>query len=67
VKGPARDGEPVQMDSVPCGTPHCFQDFGDTPTLVAGDRHSSGVERYLEAFAKLLPGRQEWYRPLGSA
>ena len=40
----------------PRGTPHCFQNVGDTPGRLLAVTTPSGVERFFEQFAALLPG-----------
>jgi mannose-6-phosphate isomerase-like protein (cupin superfamily) len=40
----------------PRGTPHCFQNAGDTPGRLLVVTTPSGLERFFEQFAELLPG-----------
>lgn len=40
----------------PRGTPHCFQSIGDTPGRLLVITTPSGLERFFEQFAELLPG-----------
>jgi mannose-6-phosphate isomerase-like protein (cupin superfamily) len=40
----------------PRGTPHCFQNIGDTPGRLLVITTPSGLERFFEQFAELLPG-----------
>ena len=40
----------------PRGTPHCFQNIGDTPGRLLVITTPSGLERFFEQFAALLPG-----------
>jgi mannose-6-phosphate isomerase-like protein (cupin superfamily) len=40
----------------PRGTPHCFQNVGDRPGRLLVITTPSGVERFFEQFAELLPG-----------
>jgi mannose-6-phosphate isomerase-like protein (cupin superfamily) len=40
----------------PRGTPHCFQNIGDTPGRLLVISTPSGLERFFEQFAALLPG-----------
>jgi mannose-6-phosphate isomerase-like protein (cupin superfamily) len=40
----------------PRGTPHCFQNVGDTPGRLLVITTPSGLERFFEEFAALLPG-----------
>jgi hypothetical protein len=40
----------------PRGTPHCFQNIGDTPGRLLVVTTPSGLERFFEQFAALLPG-----------
>jgi mannose-6-phosphate isomerase-like protein (cupin superfamily) len=40
----------------PRGTPHCFQNIGDTPGRLLAITTPSGLERFFEQFAALLPG-----------
>jgi mannose-6-phosphate isomerase-like protein (cupin superfamily) len=40
----------------PRGTPHCFQNVGDTPGRLLTFYTPSGVERFFEQHAELLPG-----------
>src|SRR3954467_2912138 len=41
---------------VPPGTPHCFQNIGDTPARILVLFSPSGMERFFEQFAALPPG-----------
>lgn len=41
---------------VPRGTPHCFQNLGDTPGRMLIVYTPSGMERFFEQYASLLPG-----------
>jgi hypothetical protein len=41
----------------PRGTPHCFQNVGDTPGRLLVISTPSGLERFFEQFAELLPGQ----------
>jgi mannose-6-phosphate isomerase-like protein (cupin superfamily) len=43
----------------PRGTPHCFQNIGDAPGRLLVVTSPSGVERFFEQFAALLPGPLE--------
>ena len=40
----------------PRGIPHAFQNVGDTPGRLLVITTPSGVERFFEQFAELLPG-----------
>jgi mannose-6-phosphate isomerase-like protein (cupin superfamily) len=40
----------------PRGTPHCFQNIGDTPGRLLVITTPSGLERFFEQFAEMLPG-----------
>lgn len=40
----------------PRGTPHCFQNIGDDPGRLLVITTPSGLERFFEQFAELLPG-----------
>lgn len=40
----------------PRGTPHCFQNIGDTPGRLLVITTPSGLERFFEDWAALLPG-----------
>jgi mannose-6-phosphate isomerase-like protein (cupin superfamily) len=40
----------------PRGAPHCFQNVGDTPGRLLVITTPSGLERFFEQFADLLPG-----------
>jgi mannose-6-phosphate isomerase-like protein (cupin superfamily) len=40
----------------PRGTPHCFQNIGDAPGRLLVVTTPSGLERFFEQFAALLPG-----------
>lgn len=40
----------------PRGTPHCFQNIGDTPGRLLVITTPSGLERFFEQFATLLGG-----------
>ena len=40
----------------PRGTPHCFQNIGDAPGRLLVITTPSGLERFFEQFAELLPG-----------
>jgi mannose-6-phosphate isomerase-like protein (cupin superfamily) len=40
----------------PRGTPHCFQNIGDAPGRLLVITTPSGLERFFEQFADLLPG-----------
>jgi mannose-6-phosphate isomerase-like protein (cupin superfamily) len=40
----------------PRGTPHAFQNVGDTPGRLLVITTPSGLERFFEQFAELLPG-----------
>jgi mannose-6-phosphate isomerase-like protein (cupin superfamily) len=40
----------------PRGVPHCFQNIGDTPGRLLVITTPSGLERFFEQFAALLPG-----------
>jgi mannose-6-phosphate isomerase-like protein (cupin superfamily) len=40
----------------PRNTPHCFQNIGDTPGRLLVITTPSGLERFFEQFAELLPG-----------
>jgi mannose-6-phosphate isomerase-like protein (cupin superfamily) len=40
----------------PRGTPHCFQNVGDAPGRLLVITTPSGLERFFEQFAELLPG-----------
>jgi uncharacterized cupin superfamily protein len=40
----------------PRGMPHCFQNVADTPGWLLTVCTPSGVERFFEQFAELLPG-----------
>lgn len=40
----------------PRGTPHCFQNIGDTPGRLLVITTPSGLERFFEEFAALPPG-----------
>ena len=40
----------------PRGTPHAFQNIGETPGRLLVITTPSGVERFFEEFAALLPG-----------
>jgi hypothetical protein len=40
----------------PRGTPHCFQNIGDNPGRLLVITTPSGLERFFEQFAALLPG-----------
>jgi mannose-6-phosphate isomerase-like protein (cupin superfamily) len=40
----------------PRGIPHCFQNIGDTPGRLLVITTPSGLERFFEEFAALLPG-----------
>ena len=40
----------------PRGTPHCFQNIGDTAGRLLVITTPSGLERFFEQFAALLPG-----------
>ena len=40
----------------PRGTPHCFQNIGDTPGRLLVITTPSGLERFFEQFTELLPG-----------
>jgi hypothetical protein len=41
---------------VPRGTPHCFQNVGDAPGRMLIVYAPSGMERFFEQYAGLLPG-----------
>lgn len=41
----------------PRGTPHCFQNIGDTPGRLLAITTPSGLERFFEQFAALPPGQ----------
>jgi quercetin dioxygenase-like cupin family protein len=43
----------------PRGTPHCFQNVGDTPGRLLVVTTTSGAERFFEQYAELLPGPVE--------
>lgn len=43
----------------PRGTPHCFQNIGDAPGRLLVITTPSGLERFFEQFAELLPGPVE--------
>jgi mannose-6-phosphate isomerase-like protein (cupin superfamily) len=60
----------------PRGTPHAFQNVGDTPGRLLVIATPSGVERFFEQCAELLPGRLDtealaaitkanWSEPVG--
>lgn len=53
----------------PRGTPHCFQNIGDTPGRLLAITTPSGLERFFEQFAALLPGpvSQEAVAAIGHA
>lgn len=40
----------------PRGTPHCFQNVGDAPGRLLVVTTPSGLERFFEEYAELLPG-----------
>jgi hypothetical protein len=40
----------------PRGTPHAFQNIGETPGRLLAITTPSGLERFFEQFAALLPG-----------
>jgi mannose-6-phosphate isomerase-like protein (cupin superfamily) len=40
----------------PRGTPHCFQNVGDAPGRLLVVATPSGLERFFEGYAELLPG-----------
>jgi mannose-6-phosphate isomerase-like protein (cupin superfamily) len=40
----------------PRGAPHCFQNIGDSPGRLLVITTPSGLERFFEQFASLLPG-----------
>jgi mannose-6-phosphate isomerase-like protein (cupin superfamily) len=40
----------------PRGTPHCFQNVGDAPARLLVITTPSGLERFFEEYAELLPG-----------
>lgn len=40
----------------PRGTPHSFQNIGEAPGRLLVFTGSSGLERFFEQFAELLPG-----------
>jgi len=40
----------------PRGTPHAFQNIGETPGRLLVITTPSGLERFFEEFAALLPG-----------
>jgi mannose-6-phosphate isomerase-like protein (cupin superfamily) len=44
------------MAFVPRGTPHCFQNVGDTPGRMLIVFTPSGMERFFEQYASLLQG-----------
>jgi quercetin dioxygenase-like cupin family protein len=41
---------------VPRGTPHCFQNVGETPARILVLFTPSGMERFFDRFAELPPG-----------
>jgi mannose-6-phosphate isomerase-like protein (cupin superfamily) len=60
----------------PRGTPHCFQNIGDAPGRLLVITTPSGLERFFEQFAELLPdpvdpeqfaavGRANWIESVG--
>jgi mannose-6-phosphate isomerase-like protein (cupin superfamily) len=53
----------------PRGMPHCFQNIGDTPGRLLVITTPSGLERFFEQFAALLPGpvRPETLTAVGHA
>jgi len=53
----------------PRGTPHAFQNIGDTPGRLLVITTPSGLERFFEQFAALLPGSpgQETLTAVGHA
>ena len=53
----------------PRGTPHCFQNIGDTPGRLLVITTPSGLERFFEQFAALLggPAKSEAFAALGHA
>ncbi|MCU1629759.1 MAG: hypothetical protein JWP64_4708 [Pseudonocardia sp.] len=48
---------PMAPSFGPRGTPHCFQNVGDTPGRLLVISTPSGLERFFEQFAELLPGQ----------
>ncbi|MGI8557556.1 MAG: cupin domain-containing protein [Solirubrobacteraceae bacterium] len=51
---------------VPRGTPHCFQNIGDTPARILVMFTPSGMERFFDQFAALSAPEPEAFRSIGS-
>jgi len=52
---------------VPRGTPHCFQNIGDSPARILVMFTPSGMERFFDGFGELTEVDTEAFRRLGAA